>query len=308
MAEKEYRPSRELSRSLSARRSELIGLGMVATAAVLWGLIGPVARVGFREGISPLELGFWRALIAGGLCAGLALGRGQARIHSRDALGIVGFGIAGVALFFSAYFFAVEHAGAALAAILLYTAPAWVAIASFLWLGERLTARTTAAVILTLAGVAGVALGGGGTATFNLPGIVWGLLAGMSYALYYLVGRRYFARYGTVTVMAYALPVGALALLPLVSFQPKSLAAWQAILFLALVPTFAAYLIYGAGVVRVAPTRAATVAAIEPVVAAAAAFGFWGERFTAGGYLGAALVLTAVFLAASAPGRQASGD
>lgn len=274
---------------------------------MLWGLLGPVARIPLGEGVGPLELGFWRALIAGALCATVALGRGRVRIRSGDAGAIAGFGLVGVALFYSAYFFAVEHAGAALAAILLYTAPAWVALAGFLFQGIRLTTRSIAAVALTLAGVVGVALSGEGRAVLSLPGIIWGLVAGLSYAMYYIVGKHYFARYGTLTVLAYALPTGALALLPLVSFQPKSTAAWLAILFIAALPTFAAYLIYGAGLVRVAATRAATVAAIEPVVAAGAAFAFWGERFTAGGYIGAALVLAAVFLAAL-PARQPAGD
>lgn len=292
----------------SRRRSELTGLALVAAAAVLWGLLGPVARVPLGQGVGPLELGFWRALLAGGLCAAVAVGRRRARIHTADAGGIVGFGLVGVSLFYAAYFFAVEHAGAALAAILLYTAPAWVALAAFLWQGERLTTRSVAAVTLTLAGVTGVALSGEGRAVLNLPGIFWGLIAGISYATYYIVGRHYFARYGTLTVLAYALPIGALALLPLVSFQAKSTAAWLAILFIAVFPTFAAYLIYGAGLLRVAATRAATVAAIEPVVAAGAAFAFWGERFTAGGYVGATLVLAAVVLTAGRTRASAATD
>jgi drug/metabolite transporter, DME family len=297
-------PMRPVSPSVPGERppsrwSELAGYGLIVTAAVLWGLLGPVARVAFREGIEPLELGFWRAALAGVACLVLALRRGTARIRAADAAGIAGFGLVGVALFYAAYFFAVEQAGAALAAILLYTAPAWVAVASVVWLRERLTPRAVAAVALTLAGVAGVALSGGGDAVLDPRGIAWGLAAGLSYATYYIVGKHYFARYGTLTVLAYMLPVGAVALLPLASFQPKTAAAWQAILFIAMLPTFAAYLAYGAGLLRVPATRAATVAAIEPVVAAGAAFAFWGERFTAAGYVGAALVLAAVFLTAS---------
>jgi drug/metabolite transporter, DME family len=286
---------------LSARdpgREELKGLALVATAAILWGLLGPVARIGLREGIQPLELGFWRAALAGILCLGLARTRGLPRVGRSDGAGIVGFGLVCVALFYASYFFAVELAGAALAAILLYTAPAWVALGGFLWFGERLSPRAMVAVALTLAGVAAVSLDGGEVRGAQMAGVAWGLTAGLSYALYYLVGRRFFARYGTLNVLAYALPVGALALLPLVSFSPKSGLAWATIAFIAAVPTFAAYLIYGAGLIRVAPTRAATTAAIEPVVAAAVAFAAWNERFGVGGYIGSALVLLGVLLAA----------
>jgi drug/metabolite transporter, DME family len=287
-------------------RSELVGYLLVALAAVLWGLLGPVARIALQEGLQPLELGFWRALIAGSLCALVSMGRRTAPIPRREIPGVLGFGVVGVAIFYAAYFQAVDLGGAALAAILLYTAPAWVALASFLWLGERITGRTAMAVGLTMSGVAAVALAGGEIGRASGGGVAWGLIAGLSYASYYVVGKWYFSRYGTLTVLAYALPAGALLLLPFVAFQPRSGAVWLVILFVAVVPTFAAYLIYGAGLVRVNATRAATVAAIEPVVAAAAAFLMWDERFTAIGYLGAALVLSAVFLVASAARVEAA--
>jgi drug/metabolite transporter, DME family len=286
--------------SAKHRRHELAGLAMVATAAVLWGLLGPVARVALREGVAPLELGFWRAAIAGAMCLTFSLARGSPRPRSRDMGAVLGFGVICVALFYAAYFFAVELTGAALAAILLYTAPAWVAVGSFVWLGERLNRLSILAVALTLIGVAAVSLDSGSVAGFTILGIGWGLVAGLTYALYYLAGRRYFLRYGTLNVLAYALPMGALTLLPFVSFSSRSGAAWLAIIFIAVVPTFAAYLIYGAGLIRVSPTRAATVAAIEPLVAAFAAFALWDERFGAAGYLGGSLILAGVFLMARA--------
>jgi drug/metabolite transporter, DME family len=286
--------------SAAERRHELAGLAMVATAAVLWGLLGPVARVALREGVEPLELGFWRAALAGVLCVVLSVVRGAPRLHMRDTASVLGFGVICVALFYAAYFFAVELTGAALAAILLYTAPAWVAVGSFLWLGERLNRISILAVALTLAGVAAVSLDSGNIAGVSVVGIAWGLIAGLSYALYYLAGRRFFVTYGTLNVLAYALPMGALTLLPFTSFSSKSGAAWLAIAFIAIVPTFAAYLIYGAGLVRVSATRAATIAAIEPLIAAIAAFALWDERFGVAGYLGGSLVLAGVFLMARA--------
>jgi DME family drug/metabolite transporter len=273
---------------------------MVATAAILWGLLGPVARVALREGVEPLELGFWRAVLAGVLCLVLAVARDAPRLRPRDTVAVLGFGVICVALFYAAYFFAVELTGAALAAILLYTAPAWVAVGSFLWLGERLNRLSMLAVALTLIGVAAVSLDGGNIAGISIAGIAWGLVAGLCYALYYLAGRRYFLAYGTLNVLAYALPMGALTLLPFTSFSSKSGAAWLAIIFIAVVPTFAAYLIYGAGLVRVSATRAATTASIEPLVAAVAAFALWDERFGVAGYLGGSLVLAGVFLMARA--------
>ena len=113
------------------------------------------------RGITPLEISFWRAAIAGLLFALHAGARGRMRVARRDLPAVGGFALFGVTIFYWSYFRAVELGGAALAAILLYTAPAWVALAAALWLGERLTVRKSIAVALTLAGIALVALGSG---------------------------------------------------------------------------------------------------------------------------------------------------
>lgn len=279
-----------------------MGYLLVALAALLWGSLGPVARVAFEAGVDPLELAFWRATIAGALFAAHALIRGRLRVSRRDVPGLVLFAFLGVTIFYWSYLRSVEIGGAALAAVLLYTAPAWVAIAAVLWLGERLTRRTLGALALTVAGVALVAAGGGGATRLSMPAIAWGLVSGLSYAVYYLFGKRYFARYEAPTLFLYALPIGAISLLPAVRFAPKSAAAWTAILFIAAVPTYLAYLLYAHGLRRVEATRAAMVATLEPVVAAAVAYAAWGERLGAAGIFGGALVLAGVLVATTVRG------
>lgn len=274
-----------------------MGYLFIALAALLWGTLGPAARFALRAGVEPLELSFWRALLGGALFAAHALARRRARIAPRDLPAVLAFALLGVALFYLSYFRAVERGGAALAAILLYTAPAWVALASALWLGERMTARKLAALALTLGGVALVALGSGESGTSVRIGpaaLTWGLVAGLAYAAYYLFGKRYFSRYETATVLALALPVGALALLPAVHFAPKDATTWAGIAFIAVVPTYLAYYVYGLGLARVEATRAATVATLEPVVAAVLAYALWGEALGPLGYTGGLLVLAGV--------------
>jgi DME family drug/metabolite transporter len=290
-----------------------MGYAYIALAAVLWGTLGPAARVALGAGIEPLELSFWRALLGGALFGAHALARGRVRLAPRDLPAVGAFALLGVALFYLSYFRAVRAGGAALAAILLYTAPAWVALASAIWLGERMTARKLAALALTLAGVALVALGSGGAAggsgdvRIGGEALGWGLVAGVAYAAYYLFGKRYFARYEAPTVLFHALPAGALALLPAVRFAPKDAPTWAAIAFIAIVPTYLAYLVYGVGLRRVEATRAATVATLEPVVAAALAYTVWDEALRPLGYAGAILVLAGVLVIATSgwPGRRA---
>jgi DME family drug/metabolite transporter len=283
--------------STSARTGYLF----VALAALLWGTLGIASRLILQSGIEPLELSFWRATIGGSLFAVQALRMRRTHVERRDYPALAGFAVIGVSLFYLSYLLAVRAGGAALAAILLYTAPAWVAIASALWLHEPMTRRKVAALALTLSGVALVAVGtSGGAAGIHVgaPALIWGLVSGLAYASYYLFGKRYFTRYHTATLFMYALPLGALLLLPGVRFAPKSATTWGWIGFVGVVPTFLALQVYGAGLRRVTATNAVTVATLEPVVAAGLAYLVWGEALGLLGYCGAALVLAGVLVMA----------
>ena len=272
------------------------GYVLIALAAMLWATLGPVARYSLARGVDPLELSFWRALIAGGLFGVHALAIGRVRVAARDLPAMVGFALVGVTLFFGAYFEAVRLGGAALAAVLLYTAPVWVVLASAALLRERITRRKAIAVALTLGGVALVALASDPSVRLSGGAVAWGLIAGLAYAGYYLFGKTYFQRYPAPTVFLYAMPLGALALAPLVRWSTLTPADWLVIFWLAVPPTYLAYLVYSIGLRRVEAGRAATVATLEPVVAALLAWALWGEALGAWGYAGAALVLAGVVL------------
>ena len=282
-----------------------MGYLYVAVAAVLWGLLGPATRLAMREGMGAVEVAFWRALLAAALFGVHAAAIRRVRLERRDVPAVVAFGVVGVAGLMACYSRAVEAGGAALAAILLYTAPVWVALLSTLFLGERMTRRKGLALLVATAGVGGIAAtSGGGGIRLTPAALAWGLASGFAYALYYLFGKRYFARYATATLFLYALPVGAAAMLPLAEFRHKTPAAWGALAFLAVVSTYLAYLFYSAGLRRVEATRAATVATVEPVVAALAAFWMWDERLSPLGYACAGVVLLGVLLMVGGEGER----
>ena len=158
-----------------------------------------------------------------------------------------------------------------------------------------------------MSGVAAVALGqGSGQATgISVAALGWGLLAGFLYGIYYIFGKRFLRSYATPTLFLYALPVGVLGLTPFIRVEIPSPKALLAVLFLALVSTFAAYSLNYAGLKRLESTRAATVATLEPAIAGAAAWIWWGESFTFWGYLGSGMILLGVLiLIISTPDRN----
>lgn len=287
-----------------------LGYAYVLAAATQWGMIGPFARLAFDQGLTPLEVAFWRAGLGAVLFAAHALIIGQYRVQPRDMPVIVLFGLVCVGLFYGAYQKTVDLGGASMAAVLLYTAPAWVAMLAWLFLGEQLGRVKLFALAMTLAGVFGVSLGPEGLAalrqgSWNLAAVGFGLLSGFTYALYYLFGKCYLGRYSAATLMLFALPIGALALLPWVDFQPKTLTAWVALCGLGVVTTYGAFLAYCAGLRRLEATRASVVATFEPVVAASVAYVWWDERMGWLGLLGAGLIIGAVMVMVRA-GRESS--
>jgi DME family drug/metabolite transporter len=274
------------------------GVLPVVIAASLWGCLGPFSKLAFSQGMDPLEVAFWRAGF-GWIFFLVQAGRNREyRIAPRDLPMITGFGFLGVTVFFGSYQIAVQNAGAALAAILLYTAPAWVAILARMILGERLTITRLVCIGLTIAGVIGVGMGSPTDQEIQVTplGIAAGLVAGLSYALYYIFGKHYLNIYPTHTIFAYTLPIGLVGLLPWIHFHPMTPLGLGAVLFLGLATTFGAYTFYCMGLKHLDASKAAVVATLEPVVAGVMAHVWWGERFTLAGYLGISTILGAVLL------------
>lgn len=268
-------------------------------AALCWSLLGIWGRQAQNEGVSPVDVGFWRAALSGALFLAHALVAKAPLPRGRDLALTAAFGLVGVSLFYSSYQIAVRFGGASLAAVLLYTAPAFVALMSWTLLKQPRRAIEVMAVAASITGIALISLGGGQGVNVTALSVAAGLTAGASYATYYLFGQHFFQRYDPTAIFAVMMPVGALGLFPFTSSPPGTPSAWLNIAGLAVVCTYLAYLLHGAGLKYLVPTRASVIASVEPVTAALLAAMLFGERLTAIALVGAA----AVVIAAIALGR-----
>jgi len=273
-----------------------LGYVYVALAALMWAFIGPLAQICFNEGTTPMEVAFWRCLTGALFFMAHAAVTGRWRAGLRDAPVFTAFGLVGIALFFGSYQISVREGGAALASIMLYTAPAWVALLARICFAEALTPHRLAALALAMSGTMLVSLSGGAGSGSVTAGVLWGLVAGFSYSLHYVFGKTYLHRYSSVTLYSYCLPAGALALLPWVTFSQHSALGWFALIMEGFLCTWLAYLAYCAGLKRLAASRAAIVANLEPVAAAVLAYWWWNEILPPVGLAGSALVLSGVFV------------
>ncbi|WP_028316329.1 DMT family transporter [Desulfatibacillum aliphaticivorans] len=267
----------------------------IAAAAMLWGMLGPFSRLALSEGLQPMEIAFWRATLAWGFFAAHAAATRTLRMSVRDFPMTALFALVGVTAFYGSYQIAIRAGGAAMAAVLLYTAPAWVCVIARFTFKERFTRPKILALAFTLIGVACVA-GGGGSIQVTWSGVLFGLTAGFCYSLYYIIGKYFSDKYTAPNLFLYMLPMGAITLLPWVEFSHKSPTAWTALFCIAALCTYAAYFLYYIGLKHLEASRAAITATIEPVVAAVVAFFWWGESFGLTAYAGSALILSSVLL------------
>lgn len=281
------------------------GYGLVLLAASLWATLGIIYKyLATTYGLPPLAVAGLRAGLGGlMLLAGLLILRpGWLRLNRRALQVAVLYGVFGIALFYATYINAILSVGVAVAAVLLYTAPAWVAVIAWRFLGERLTRVHLVALLLTLAGSALVAqVYQPGLLRLNALGIVWGLLSGLTYGLWSVFNKVGVRHTNPWTLQCYGMLVGSVVLLMLQPLAPlagalQSPATVLWLLLLALGPTVGASVAYAAGVRTVPVSVASLIATLEPVLAALLAYLALGETLSAGQIAGGALILAAVWL------------
>jgi DME family drug/metabolite transporter len=281
------------------RDDMLTGYIFIILAACCWGFVGIFSSLAFAEGLGPMEVAFWRALISWGLFGSQAIVRKETYLKINDIPLLVVFSLLAISLYYISNLYAIKTGGAAFAAVLLYTAPAWVVICSFFVYKEKLTVNKILAVLLVIAGVFLISKTGGNsnsTTAIGFIAILSGLMSGFCYSLYYTIGKYFSSRYSLANLFLYVLPIGVLGILPFVEFTHKSPTAWASLVAVSLVSTFIGSHCYYLGLKYLEAGKASIAATIEPVVAAVAAYVIFGEYFTSLGYVGAVVIISALVL------------
>jgi drug/metabolite transporter (DMT)-like permease len=275
----------------------------VVVSAACFGTLAVLTPLAYRAGATPLPLLAWRFLFAALLLAAVSSARNPSAllvprldIARFSALAITGYGAASIC-----FFFALKYADASVVAVLLYAYPAFVTIASWVFLGEKATWQRAGAVVVTFLGCALVVGLFGGAARASWQGIALGLGAAVGYTLFNLLSHRWLPGRSQFVMMTYTFGIASVmaAFLALATGQTLSPAAWQPVVWwligaIVLVPTFAAIVLYLEGIRGLGPSQAAVVSTTEPLFTIVLAWAVLGERLTPLQLFGAALVLAGV--------------
>ncbi len=278
---------------------------MVLLAGCLWGTTGVFVRYLGGYGLSSMAIVAVRALLTtvfvtiGAVCIDVTL----LRIRLRDLWCFLGTGIASMMLFNVCYFSNIEESGMAVAATMLYTAPAFVLILSAILFGERITPRKVAALVLCVIGcvfVSGMLAGDGTLTPYSL---LLGIGSGLGYGLYSIFTRYALQRgYHTITITVYTFLFSMLGCLCFVGGEDVAIVTtsgwqlWALLAVYAVVTTVIPYLVYNIGLMRVENSKASVIASIEPVVATVLGLVVFGDFPAPMQTVGIVLVLAAVVM------------
>jgi DME family drug/metabolite transporter len=288
------------------------GIVFVLVAAMLWGTTGTAAAM--APGVGPLAIGA-AAMGIGGLLQAAAASRVMFT-HQRALMAqwrTVMVSAGAVAVFPLAFYSSMRLAGVAVGTVVsIGSAPPAAAVIERIADHQPLSRGWVLGTTVGVSGVLALALAHPGqfgpvttTATAQpVLGIALGLLAGFTYALY---------SWGAVRVMRCRLPsrpvmgaifgLGGILLLPVLALTGAPIITSGSNVavaaYLAIVPMFLGYVLFGRGLATVAASTATTVSLLEPAVAALIAVIVLGEHLPPLGWLGLGLLFASLVITAT---------
>ena len=195
----------------------------------------------------------------------------------------------------------------ALNVLLLQSAgPLIIIVWAFVLFGDRPTLRQTTGVLISLAGVATIAAHGSLDSLLQLKlnrGDVWILVAMVIYGVYAAMFRRRPAAHPLSFLVA-TMGIGSLMILPFYLWETAQggrilggLPAWLALAYIAVFPSFIAYLFFNRGIELIGAGRAGQSWHLMPVFGSILAVLFLGETFYVYHATGIAMIGAGILLA-----------
>lgn len=295
------------------RRGRPAGVAAVLVTAVLWGTTGTAAT--FAPRVGPLAMGAAALGIGGVLQALIALPslhRERAALASHR--GVVVAGAVAVAIYPLVFYSSMRLAGVAVGTVIsLGSAPIASGLLERIVERRRLSGWWMLAAGLGIAGSAVLCTAKMHDAPTEMvrtaAGVGLGLVAGVTYALYSWSAHRLMdGGIGRAAAMGSVFGLGGLSLMPVLAVAGSPLItsthAFAVGAYMALVPMFLGYLLFGFGLTRISSSTATTLTLAEPAVAAVLAVVIVGEQLSAIGWMGLGAIGVSLLVLAVAPARE----
>ena len=194
-----------------------------------------------------------------------------------------------------------HYLSSGIATALVYTDPIWCAIIGLIFLGDRFSLKLTSSCLFATLGVmmmTGVFTEDG---TFSALGLFWGLLSGLSYALYLIfVPRLRLKRIPSLKLTFYVFFIGMLILAAYAILKEGNIEivtnpkCWTNLILLGLIPTALSNICVTMSLRLVDSTIVAILGAFEPLTAMVIGILILGDSWSIMSLGGTFLILLAV--------------
>jgi drug/metabolite transporter (DMT)-like permease len=277
---------------------------LIMCAAVLWASSGTASKYLFNMGMNPYILAQFRVTYSALLILAYLFffKISSLKIGARDVwyfIALGAFGMAGIQL---TYLFAISKIKVAMAILLQYLAPFFVATYSSLFLKERMDRWKILSILLAFGGCFFVVEAYNVSFfSLNKQGVIAGMLSAGFFSFYSLLGERMMRKYNPWTVLFYAFVFASLFLngiLPAknILLWKTELRWWLAVLYIISCGTATPFGLYFMGIEHLRATRASIVATLEPISAGIFSLILLGEVLSPWQIFGGLLVITGIII------------
>lgn len=262
----------------------------ILLAILLWSSLGIVIRLA----AVPVHILIFYALIISGMLQGTYL---IAKGHQREIAGVkkkypLILGVVS-AVNMLTFYFAFKATTVANAVLTHYTAPVIVAVLAVVFLKEKVSCPLIASMLIASAGL-WIMLNGLSLGEEQFAGIVAGTVSGVAYALIVILGRLYARLYHPVVLTFLVNTTIIMLLAPFIREFPRH-AIWSC-LFMGVVHSTIAPVLYYRGLRDVNATRTAVLGYLEPLCAILLAMLFLHEMPDIRSLYGGILILFSGYL------------
>jgi drug/metabolite transporter (DMT)-like permease len=281
---------------------------------LFWGSAFAVVKVGLDFSPPVLFAGL-RSLLGGLAMVAVAYLWGGSPNLRRDWPVFLLLAAFNVVLFIGLQTYAILHLPSGSAAVLVYLQPILVGLLAWLILGERLSVAKIVGLLLGFSGIVAVSAGSvsGAASAISPLGVAFGAASALSWAVGTVLFKKYEARVSTLWAVAVPFVVGGVVLTALgLLVEPWGEVSWSAalvasMLYSSLVGISAAWVIWFALVRAGEASRVAAYIFAVPLTAVLVGVVFLDEPLGFALLVGAALVVSGIYLVNRTPSQKGKG-
>jgi drug/metabolite transporter (DMT)-like permease len=227
---------------------------MMLIMVLVWAFAFPFIKIGLEE-LSFINLTIMRFLVVCLILPFIVVFKKKrfSKFHRKDLFPIFLLGFFGVMVYHLGLNYGEQFISPAAASLIIATIPVQIVILAIIFLKEKISYLKALGVIIAMIGVVVISIWGKAENSIKVEyifGAIAVLIAALMGALYTILGKKLLDRYNGLSLTVYAILLGSIGLIPLLSYSlieqvsVMSINAWFAVIFLGLFSTIIGYILW----------------------------------------------------------------